>query len=260
MAGPITGNQQPQLQPLQFGKNDTGNYSIVSYEAANKAECAALVSILGVQQGINYEITESFGKSRLTIHYPYSLYGVNPATDAVELWEFFAQHAEKDLLEASVESDIISTLSINNIVQIRLMLQSPTLDVNGNPNVTTADFSDGNPTNAVAVYQLMMAGVRSYPIEQPVLRHSLTTSNQYALRRSLANVRQILSTSTLVALNNIPNALLFNLPYDYSNNSALAYGWYQMFPNIQEIALLKWQISQEWQYGLWSTLIWGNPL
>jgi hypothetical protein len=190
MAGPITGNQLPQLQPLQFGKNDTGNYSIVSYEAANKAECAALVSILGVQQGINYEITESFGKSRLTIHYPYSLYGVNPATDAVELWEFFAQHAEKDLLEASVESDIISTLSINNIIQIRLMLQSPTLDVNGNPNVTTADFSDGNPTNAVAVYQLMMAGVRSYPIEQPVLRHSLTTSNQYALRRSLANVRQ----------------------------------------------------------------------
>jgi hypothetical protein len=261
MAGPITGNPYPQLQPNQFGKNETGNYTIVSYECADKQSAFALVSVLGIEAGINYEVTESFGKSRLTVHYPYSLFGINPATDAVEMWEFFAQHAEKDILEATVESGIISTLSINNVIQIRLFLQSPTLDDNGLPNITVDSFSnDGNQANALAVYQIMMAGVRSYPVEQPVLRYSITTSNRYAIRRSLWNVRKILSTSTLVALNNIPNALLFNLPYDYSQNSAFAYGWYQMFPNVQQIALLKWQIVQEWQYGLWSTLIWGNPI
>ena len=260
MAGPITGAPGVQLQPLQYGKNDSGNYTILTYESADKEAIGAMVSMLTATGGANYEVTESFGKSRLTIHTPYTLFGLDPRTDRVELWEFFAQHAEKDLLEASVESQIISTLSTLNIQTIRLYLQSPPNVKDGDPDVDLSSFTDGNPANALEVYQLMLAGVRSYPIEQPVIRHTITTSNRYSINRSLANVRAILSTQSLLAFNNIPNALLFNIPNDVSNNPSFAYGWRQLFPTAQQVALLKWQIVQEWQYGLWATLIWGQPI
>jgi predicted outer membrane lipoprotein len=262
MAGPITGNRGAFPQPNRWGRNETGNWSQVSYEGT-KPEIFLLAAAFGATEGLAYEVTEQFGKWRLDVHLPWSVNGIDPRTDRVDNWEFFAQHAEKDLLEAAVETAAIRALTDNQISTIRALLEVPPnpTAVPPDPIVTDEDFGGGDSgLNAYEVYRLMLKGARSFPIEQPMLRHTITTSNQYAVAYALLNVRKIVSSATVVGTENIPRAILFTLPFEVSSNSDYAYGWYKMFPTVQQIALLKWQIVQEYQYGLWATLIWGNPL
>lgn len=264
MAGPITGLRGAFLQPATWGRNELGNYTIWSFEGT-KLEVYAVAAAYAQTLGLAYEVKESFGKFRLEIHFPWSMNGIDPRTDLVSNWEFFAQHAEKDLLESAVEnSSTIGQLSIQQIATIRYFRDNPpdgkNITLPTPTNFQTAGESSASATIALNVLTLMLQGVRNYPVEVPSLRRTIVTSLQYALSYALLNVRQIISTSSLVRLENVPSNLLFNLPFEASSNPALVYGWYKSFPTIQQVALLKWQIVQEWQYGLWSTLIWNNPL
>jgi hypothetical protein len=89
-------------------------------------------------------------------------------------------------------------------------------------------------------------------------------SNNWAVPASLVNVGLVLSTATLSTFEGVPAGLLFNLPNltlpAAFQNISLAYGWLKNEPTIQQIALRKWQIVQEWEYGLWPTSIFGSPL
>jgi hypothetical protein len=98
------------------------------------------------------------------------------------------------------------------------------------------------------------------------LRHTQTVNAQYAIKASLTNVGKVLSTATLQNDESIPNGLLFNLPAfslppQYVETSGdLKYGWYKDFPTVRQIAGMKWNIEQEWQYGLYSVKLYGTPL
>lgn len=262
MSGPITGGYGAWQQPGRWGRNEQGNYSLWSFEGTRR-EVAALAATFAQVQGLAYEVTEGFGKWRLEVHFPYGMNGIDPRTDKIENWEFFAQHAEKDLLDSAVENpNSVGLLTQNQIEKIRFFIQNPP-DGTITKFPTQADFvldsTDGGLAG-FAIYGLMFQGVRNFPVEQPMLRRTVTTSNQYAVAYALTNIRKIISTATLVTLESMPTALLFNLPADVSNDNTRAYGWYKPFPTIQQVARLKWQIVQEWQYGLWATLIWGAPL
>jgi hypothetical protein len=257
MPGPITGNRGAFPQPNRWGRNETGNWSEVSYEGT-KPEIFLLAAAYGATEGIAYEVTEQFGKWRLDVRLPWSVNGIDPKTDRVDNWEFFAQHAEKDLLESEVENPTkIGTLTPDQVRSIRHFLDNPGEDPT-QPSATEGVSPLAG--NALDVYQLMLKGVKNFPVEVPTLRHTITTSNQYAVPYALTNVRRIISSSTLISAESIPSAVLFTLPFEVSADSRFAYGWYKQFPTIQQIALLKWQIVQEYQYGLWATLIWAPVL
>jgi hypothetical protein len=298
MGGPITGRLGAFPNPGRWGRSDTGNFSTLVYHGS-KAEVTNLAANFAQTLGLTYEVTESFGTFKLEIHLPWNFTANNAETDLVILWEMFANHSDKDLLQAQVEvPTIIGSLSQAQIQVIRQYLDNPPTypspipvsvpDGKGGTQQSTVDAivpltidffknltpdpaggnGTGNAANALSVYQLMVQGVRSHPVDQPILRRTIVTSQRYAVAMALTNLRKIISTTSLLSLEQVPNDSLFYdpgsgqllLPQDVSANTALAYGWYKTFPTVQQIALLKWQVVQEWQYGLWATLVWGTPL
>ena len=294
MSGPYNGFTGGFDQPGTWGRNDSGNFFTRKIHG-DKQSLINLGNQIADTLGLTYEVNEGLATSTLTINYPWNYTANNAATDLVTKWEMFAAQSEKDLLEAAVECPAaIGTLSQSQIAQIRQYLMTPPATTASMPNptqsdsgqtsptevirvVTIADFNNlpadsngntGNATNALALYQLMTQGVRSFPVEQPILRRTMVTSQNYQVAMALTNIRKIISTSSLVSLENVSTDSLFYdptsgqllLPEDVSPTPALAYGWYKGFPTVQEIALLKFSIVQEWKYGLWATLIWGTPL
>lgn len=264
----LTGQRSFFQQPGRWGRNESGNFDTWSFESNNKGQIYNLAAYFAQTIGLSYDVTESFGKFRLDVYFPWNTRGIDPRTDLVVKWEFFAQRVEKDLLSARVENPTsIALLSSNQVQEIRQLLLDPP-DGTLKPFPIATDFQKSGETNgalALSIYALMQQGVTAFPVEQPILRRTWTTSNQYGTQYALINTGRILSSATLAATENLPGALLFNIP-NFSwidpnpNAPSLAYGWYKRFPTIQQVALLKWNIVQEWEYGLWATLLWGAPL
>lgn len=266
----ITGYKGAFQQPGRWGRNESGNYQTLYYEGS-KQEVYNLAANVAQTIGLAYEVLESFGKFRLEIYFPWTVNGIDPRTDYTEKWELFAQHVEKDLLTARAHTAAVANLTVSQVQTIRFWVQNPP-DPKTGPFPVPSDFQKGTPPesinsalNAFAVYNLMAQGVTSFPIDAPTLRRTITTSNQYATAYALDKVGVIMSTNYIRNVYDVPYNLLFNLPNDTwtdpnPNSPTLVYGWYKKYPVIQMVALLKWSIVQEWEYGLWSTLLYGNPL
>lgn len=162
-------------------------------------------------------------------------------------WEYFANSAEIDVLE--VDSANINSISDDNRRIIRSAIN--------NPDATTGPTLTGN---SLSLYQLMLGGVRSYRINQPTLRVSKIVSGSYGVKASLTNIGRIISTNTLSLQESIPNTILFELPNYISTKSGFSFGWYKKFPNVQQAGGNRWNISQEWEYGLWAPFLYGSVL
>jgi hypothetical protein len=264
----LTGQRGAFRQPSRWGRNESGNFDTWTFEATTRQEIESLAANIAQTIGLSYDVTESFGKYKLDIYFPWNMRGIDPRTDLVIKWEMFTQKVEKDLLSARVENpNTVALLSTYQVQQLRqFMLQPPDGDTIEFPTAATFQKKgESNGAIALAIYNLMQQGVTSFPVEQPKLRRTFVTSNQYAIQYALTNVRRIISTVSLVTTENIPNSLLFSLPNESwidpnPDAPSLAFGWLKSFPTVQQVALLKWSIVQEWEYGLWATLLYGNPL
>lgn len=257
-------------QPSHWGRNETGNWEEWTFHGS-KAQVQALASAYSTLYGLTYEVQESYGQAQLVVRFPWNADGfINPSTDLITNWEFFAQKAEKDLLEADDNGGLVRSILAAQKETIRNKILNPPDGTTIAP-VQQSDFAVGGagPTdtstiNAFALYTLMQAGMKSYLMPAPVLRRTIITSNQYALGYTLLNVKKLLSTHYLLFNENVPTSLLFNINNyvgsDSTTDPNLVYGWYKEFPTFQQIALLKWQIVQEWQYGWWPKIVYGLPL
>ena len=159
------------------------------------------------------------------------------------VWEYFANRIEIDMLEADIAG--INTISESDKRTIREHINNP--KEGESPSVTG---------NALIAYRLMLDGVRSAMVNWPTLKVSKLVSSTYAVQASQTNVGRIITTASLTATESIPTRL-FALPNDTTTKTDRVYGWLKSFPNIQQAAGGRWNIAQEWQYGLWATLLYG---
>lgn len=263
------GQTDPQELPPIWGRNESGPYYHRRFEGKKEGMQAKAAQFEAL--GYHYDMDENFGTAKLTVRMD-----SNPLNNGLETpvdqWEYVGGRAEKDLLEADVPSGITATLSQNDIGVIRSAIQNPPdgSDTSGaysakdRPNASVAQscFS-GSPANAFTIYKLMQAGVRSAPARTPTIRHTQTVTNGWTIPASLTNVGRIISTASFAALESVPSGLLFNLPTLVPatfQTIAVKYAWLKWDPQVQQIAGRKWQLVQEWEYGLWSTAIFGQPL
>lgn len=266
-----TGQKGAFKQPARWGRSEQGQFYEWVYEGT-KAEVAAQAAIFDSLNYI-YDVEETYGKARLTVRLSYNPFTGGGGTEApVDQWEFISGREQKDILEADVITGITATLSQKNIELLRKLIQDPpagtaagNYNAESNPegSVTTACFTDGNPTNALTLYNLMKAGIRSAIVQTPTLRHTQTVSNNWAVPAANTNVGRIISTASIVTLEGVPSGLLFNLPNAVPaafQTIAVVYGWLKHGPNVQQIAGRKWQLTQEWEYGLWPTAIFNSAL
>lgn len=259
----LSGQRGAFQQPATWGRNESGNYTLWTFEGSAD-EVYGLAAAYAQTDGIMYEVKESFGKFRLDVRFPWNMRGIDPSTDFVENWELFANTVEADILSTVIPSGKLDNLTAQQIAKIRFLLENPP-DPSDTANYPQqSDFvldSGTDGLNAYVVWIRMKKGVLNFPVEAPVVRHTVTTSLAFAIPASLINVRKLLTTDTLYQVERAPAAYLFNLPLDPAPvDPLLVYGWRKIFPTIQQVALLKWQIVQEYHYGLWDLTFWPAPI
>lgn len=175
----------------------------------------------------------------------------------VAVWELISNKVEKDFLNA--QNALVASLTQTDQAILKSYIDNPQFPA---PTIatlsTTAPYS-GLSTQGITAMTLILLGVTSQKIFQPVLKETQTTSNIYAIAASFDNVGQIISTATLSS--SLPNALAFTMPPDPVNGkSGFAYGWLKNYPNVTVSAFNKTQIIQEYEFGLWNTTMYNVPI
>ena len=281
MAGPINGTNLPQLQPVTYGRNQSGNYQRQQWRGmdAGASGIAALANTFAWTGVIDdstpqlmYEYRQKFGGiAELDVEYPYSV--EDETTDFIQIWELHANRGEKDILDCVDNNGLIASLSQNfkSIIRYYIYQNIPDGTTN-NPFPTLATFAavDGSvaspstaATNAFLIYKLMVSGMQSYLMPAPILRATTTTSLAWSTGYSLSNVGKLEKMSTVSAYG-LPTTLLTNLTSYIAayttTDPNLVYAWYKDFPTMQEIAKCKWSITQEWMFGWWPSALYGDPI
>lgn len=243
----INGTPGAYEQPIKYGVNDTGPYLMRTWVGTLQA-VEAMIPWVELSGGY-YELKRGIG-----IHTLEARYSINQKDGSAEIpidtWEFFANHAEKDVLEA--DNSAINALNADDKKQIKYLL--------ANPPASEDDIPAWKTDTGSALYALMESGMRTVRVNAPVLRHTQTVSNIYTVKAAITNVGRIFSTATLATFENIPGTVLFNLPNDVSARTGLSYGWFKTHPTVRAAARNKMQIELEYEYGLWPTLIYGSVI
>jgi len=245
----INGTKGGYLQPIRYGRNESGAYAILEWHGT-RAEVLSNVSFVEGLGGV-WETQQSFSGAHevLTARIPTQQNGTD---DTINTWEFFAQTAEKDILES--DNSAVTAVSAANLDKVRAWINNP--DKDPTDVVASGDFvADGSASAAFALYSLMAGGVKTIRVNVPTLRHTATASGANIVKAVLTNVGSIIQTSNLYALEGIPGSVLFALPNTSSSKTGFTYGWYKKHPTIRGAARQKIQIEREWEYGLWPNLI-----
>ena len=260
----INGRRAATMQPVRYGTNESGAYSIIPYEGTTREIQSIAAQWAGT--GAYYEVTQMpGGLAKLEVRLNWLFNQGNTAVEVPQdTWELDPKETEKDLLEADFQNPgTVAILSKDDRQAVAKALTDnigPT-EINGD---YFKDFAD--PATAKSVFMLMHAGVRAMPFEASVIKRNRTVSSQYAVKTSYTNVGRLLSSATFQSLEGVPSSLLFNLPTlpdpaQYIETPGdLQYAWRKTRPSVQKIALGKWQITQNWQFGLWAVKLHGTVL
>jgi len=215
-----------------------------------KAQVEARAMLL-VQEG--YEINLRYG-AVCTVEASIGLdvQDENPQIEApVYNWELMGNAFEMDMLSANITA--INGLNAADQKLLRDIIE-------GRINVGET-YSGGDPTfadssTALPIFKLYLSGVKSVQMFAPVLRRSYSVSRSFQISASLTGAGQVYSTARVVADEGVPTVIAANIPASSQVTKTGAiymyYGWLKGFPQIQVAAGNKAQVSQEWQWGLWS--------
>ena len=279
----LTGTKYPQVQPSRTGRNESGTYTDIPYETTDFIQASQLALVAEIN-GIPYDWEQTFGKQKVTYHYPYN-FRTDPATEPpVMLWELNNQRVQKSILDSSNvlanactqgelyilglfladQSDYILTPSDGKTVTSQTgSICYPETTPTGNTSLKVLALGIGSPARTLA--NLIACGVTSYDVFQPQLKLTRTVNPQYPDQVPYANVGSIVSTNTMYNLYNIPFNVMFSLPNLMNpavatGKPVLNYGWFVNAPQANQIARLKFQIIQTWDFGLWPVDLYGTPL
>jgi hypothetical protein len=251
----INGTSGAYEQPQRFGADSSGPYCIRTW----KGTAAAIADQynLCIAGGAQAEVQAGIGVHTVTARYAMVIGGTGAGEVPINSWQFFASASEKDALEA--DKGPIDAISVANKDRIRWFLANPPRQNEGAVTVDCFE-DDGTDTLPFDLYRQMQTGVKSVRVNAPILRHTQTVSTLYTVKAALTNVGKILTSNKLYLDETIPLGVLFTLPSDVSTRYKLFYGWFKMHPSVHDAARQKMQIEQEWEYGLWSELLYGPPV
>lgn len=247
MARTKTGSDQEILSKTTSWSSASG---LMEDFVAEFASATAEADAIAYAQTLNCESwvvsPTQAGCFRLTAKIPKAAIGSgsgggisNPNVPLNNVWELQPNMVEKDIMDADIAINDLTTAQKDAV----------TAAVAANDVGTLSG-------NSLKFYKLLRAGVKSIRIFEPVLRHSLTVRSDYSIAASLTNAGKIYTTAQLYSVENVPKILLFDLPSlsaVRTDSVSVDYGWLKKYPSVTQISGGKWQIEQEWEYGLWAT-------
>lgn len=172
----------------------------------------------------------------------------NPADERpTSVYECQTAEVEKDILE----SDIAVTNGVNGTASETLLRKY----LNGT-DLTPAEVASLS-ANGTAVYGEIKAGFRSIRIMVPTLKISKVVSNAYTVKAAQTNVNRLIATAKVSTDESIPVGILFDLPANTTTKPNRSYAWLKKPPQVTITGGNRFAVSQEYEFGLWSTVIYG---
>lgn len=255
------------------GRNSTGFYWNYQYEGtadeveADADACAAnnlqfeVTNLTGGRKRLTFQTTVAFGDGG----------GAENSEVLENVWELDPQDTQKDLLEA----DLPFANTYNGELPLGILSSNDKLLVRKaiDAGITNKDVENGyfdedgeNANQMLSWFKLMRAGVKYFPVEATVLRHTQIVSNAYSVKASFSNVGRIISTESMPSLEGVPDLLLFDLPSVPAATQLietpgdLQYGWRKIRPRISRINFSRWNVANNYQFGLWTVKLYGSVL
>lgn len=273
----ITGQRGSFLQPVRYGRNEAGEWSVMNYEGT-RDEIYDQAYDANMFKGAMWEVEQGFSgaKDHLTVHLPYH-YASFPNLDVTTVWELTAELIEKDLLELDVnEFDFPAgspflTLTFTEKGFVREMLEKQTASSWASTVEeweTNAAFAGDvfDETRAKKVYRIMSAGMKAMRVPAVRLRRTQIVNDGWGVKASVDDAKKLFSTTTMKSERfGMPGDLLFQLP-DKAQPTVFAdgidkrWGWYCHYPSVRQTAVIKWTVQQEWEWGLWIKDAYGDPI
>lgn len=184
--------------------------------------------------------------------------GPPETNEPVENWELTSNTTEKDLLAS--DDPNVAEFSNTELAFLRRALNGETVKVVS--STFPIEWTVGGDTFTVEhfmadVYlRLIISGVKSKPIYQPVIRLTLTFNDTYNIPLSLTNVGSVVSTSYMTTTEGVPTEIGQYMPESdtvtWADGLNRYNGWLKVYPTINIAVGGKQQLTQEWHYGFWS--------
>jgi hypothetical protein len=281
----LTGSVFPdpaKQQPYEYGRRSSGRYASVPYESVSQSTIDALAASADAA-GLNYKFNNTFGKSRIVIEYNYNFANSSfpgSSNESEQVWEIVPTNSTKDLLDSKnpqVQYVLAGTTGNQEVQLLKNWQRQNTLETNlqnadgsfKTPQITPS--GGGSPFNfsdaGIVLAKFIFDGVSQVDVPQFVLTHTSTVTLNYIDPTTFNNVGLIYSNSTLLSTENIPSAVLFDMPVNSDPSpiliapgiyQVLLYGWLKGSPSVRQSGQRKWNIVQSYTYGLWGIALYGG--
>ncbi len=167
----------------------------------------------------------------------------NPTT----IYECASAFAEKDILYTDIAA-------VNGLTDDEKKLLRGRIE--GTP-LTTAELASLG-ADAQSLHADIIEGVRSVRVAVPSLKVSKVVSNRYTIPLANTNAGRVLSSAKVSSDEAFPVSALFNLPSGTTTKPNRVYGWLKHFPTINVAGSNRFSMTQEYEFGLWSTVLYGD--
>jgi hypothetical protein len=279
------GTSRPIEQPISFGWSpQRGMFSKRTWEAggeSGKRNLRGMANQLEIGQ-VEYELVDTFGKSRLTAIY-------SGATDGrvevpITTWEVRVNRISKDFFQTPAIYELTNYTIRSGVVYYDRYKSDSMLDLlkrcveakdvseaTSDPyNMSFTTGSDAFIKTWIEAYSLALSGAHEFIVEQAVVVKTETVSNQYNRSALSVNVGKIFSEAQMLSTASgypaapqncvetlaLPSALLPPSPPGFPYG--FVYGYRKSAPEMHQQAYNKWQMVTQWEQGYWATLLYQS--
>jgi hypothetical protein len=252
-------------QPRRYSGGPTKPDQTIRTWRGPKAAAKAMIKLCRMNLW-DWELEESGPNATVTATMS-NIDGSNQTPEVpVDNWELVPGEVEKDLLEADIAAANLVNDTDKKTLR-NLIAQPPSLGTKIDNAWALTTFTGTNEEKAAAfeMYQVILKGQRSVKMFAPVLRRTRTVSNQYAVREANTNSGRLIKTSSLESVEQVPASFLISFGQPPFSKVPLdqvryTYAWFKHPPTLQVAANNRIQITQQWEFGLWSILIYDDPI
>jgi hypothetical protein len=263
-------------EPYEEGWTSANGYYISRIwkgkEAPIKAKALEMKSLAWdytVKQGPLWELTAKIATETNSDGTPTS----GSTEIPVPKFELIPNKIEKDLLDS--QCAFVSYLKPSIIKAIKDTVKEQLA-----PNFLTGSINAGlfttqaEKTVAADVYLHYMNGVNTFTSYSQTLRKVYQVSNKFQVAESMYGVNMIWSTPHLIATEYVPTSITsimlpsglltdrinntFGLPL--RSNITLYVGWLKGCPSYSEVGQNLFEVTVEYEYGYWSSKLYGAML
>lgn len=187
----------------------------------------------------------------------------DPSAPLNDVWELVPTLAEKDILDSEIS--LISTIGASNMVILKNIISGTGPDTwTGDPTTTFNNNPSADYTATVKFWNLYQAGFKTVRVLAPTIRHTRVMRRDFTVAQAYDRIGRVFTTTSLRTYENVPAQVLFDLPNtsDPTRNDGITvhYGWLKKPASIQQVSEGKWQIVQEYDWGLWPEDIYGTTV